>query len=177
LWASENAADFGGDASRIAVGGDSAGGNLAAVVAQIARDRGRPALKFQLLIYPVTDAACDTLSYRQNSDGYFLTKDAMRWFWNHYLGGMVDPSNAMASPLRAQSFSGLPSALVITAEFDPLRDEGEAYSERLRSAGVPVQLRRYEGMIHGFFTMGGIIDQGKRAVEHAAAALRLAVES
>jgi len=177
LWASANAASFGGDASRIAIGGDSAGGNLTAVVAQIARDRGQPALKYQLLIYPVTDAACDTPSYNQNSDGYFLTKEAMRWFWDHYAGSDVDRSNPLVSPLRAHSFEGLPPALVITAEFDPLRDEGEAYAERLRNAGIPVQLTRYNGMIHGFFTMSAVIDQGRRAIEQAAAALRRAFES
>ena len=175
LWASENAARFGGDASRIAVGGDSAGGNLAAVVAQIARDRGKPALKYQLLIYPVTDAACNTPSYSQNSEGYFLTQAAMRWFWNHYIGKDINPSNPMASPLHAHNFKGLPPALVITAEFDPLRDEGEAYADCLKNAGVPVHLTRYNGMIHGFFTMAGIIDQGRLAVEQAAAALRAAL--
>jgi acetyl esterase len=176
LWASENAATFGGDPSRIAVGGDSAGGNLAAVVAQIARDRGQPALRYQLLVYPVTDAACDTPSYNNNAEGYFLTKDAMHWFWTHYLGRNVDLSNPLASPLRAHNFGGLPPALVITAEFDPLRDEGEAYADRLKSAGVPVQLTRYEGMIHGFFTMAGILDSGKKAVEQATSALRTAFE-
>ncbi len=177
LWAWENASSFGGDAARIAVGGDSAGGNLAAVIAQLARDRGRPALKYQLLIYPVTDAACNSLSYSQNAEGYFLTKDAMRWFWTHYIGNNIDPGNPMASPLHAHSFLGLPPALVITAEFDPLRDEGEAYAERLKQAGVPVQLTRYAGMIHGFFAMGGLIDQGKQAVSQAAAALRAAFQA
>jgi len=173
LWASANAASFGGDASRIAIGGDSAGGNLAAVVAQLARDRGQPALKCQILIYPATDAACDSPSYSQNSEGYFLTKEAMCWFWDHYVGRDVDRSNPLVSPLRAHSFKGLPPALVITAEYDPLRDEGEAYAESLRNAGVPVQLTRYNGMIHGFFTMSAAMDQGRRAIEQAAATLRL----
>jgi acetyl esterase len=177
LWASKNAGGFGGDESRIAVGGDSAGGNLAAVVTQIARDRGQPALKHQLLIYPVTDAACNTPSYSQNAEGYFLTKAAMQWFWGHYLGRDADPSNPLASPLRAHSFKGLPPAMVITAEYDPLRDEGESYANRLRDAGIPVQLTRYEGMIHGFFTMGAILDQGRKALEQAAAALRTALAS
>jgi acetyl esterase len=174
LWAATNAAGFGGDPSRIAVCGDSAGGNLAAVVAQIARDRGRPAIRFQLLIYPVTDAACATPSYSENSEGYFLTKVAMQWFWNHYVQNEVDRSHPYASPLRAGSFAGLPEALVITAEYDPLRDEGEQYAERMRAAGTPVQLIRYDGMIHGFFTMGGLIDQGRAAVQQAATALRAA---
>lgn len=177
LWASENAGSFGGDAARVAVGGDSAGGNLTAVVTLIARDRGRPFLKYQLLLYPVTDAACDTRSYRENADGYFLTRDAMQWFWGHYIGKEIDRGNPLVSPLRALSLKGLPPALVITAEYDPLRDEGEAYAERLKAAGVPVQLTRYDGMIHGFFMMGGILDQGRRALEQAATALRKAFTS
>jgi acetyl esterase len=156
--------------------GDSAGGNLAAVVAQIARDRGRPAIRFQLLIYPVTDAGCDTPSYSENAEGYFLTKDAMLWFWNHYVQNDADRKHPYASPLRAPSLAGLPAALVITAEFDPLRDEGELYAERMRAAGTPVQLARYGGMIHGFFAMGGMIDRGKIAIRQAAAALRAAFE-
>ncbi|MBN1566486.1 MAG: alpha/beta hydrolase [Acidobacteria bacterium] len=175
VWAAENAAGFGGDGSRIAVAGDSAGGNLAAVVAQIARDRNKPALKFQLLIYPVTDAACDTPSYSENGDGYMLTRDAMQWFWGHYIRNDSDRINPLASPLRASSLSGLPAALVITAEYDPLRDEGELYANRMRAAGVPVELKRYDGMIHGFFTMGAMIDQGRLALQHAAAALRAAL--
>jgi acetyl esterase len=174
LWVADNAAGFDGDPARIAVGGDSAGGNLAAVVALMARDRGRPALKFQLLVYPATDAACDTPSCSENADGYFLTRDAILWFWNHYLPREADRTNPYASPLRARDFRGLPEALVITAEYDPLRDEGERYAERLRDAGVPVQLTRYEGMIHGFFAMGAVIDQGRKAIEQAAAALRSA---
>jgi acetyl esterase len=174
LWAVENAASFGGDPSRVAVGGDSAGGNLAAVVAQAARDRGKPALTFQLLVYPVTDAACDTPSYGENADGYLLTRDAMRWFWNHYTRSDADRRNPHASPLRAGSLTGLPAALVITAEFDPLRDEGERYARRLRDAGVPVQLTRYEGMIHGFFAMSGVIEQGRKAIQEAAGALQTA---
>ena len=174
LWAAENASSFGGDPSRIAVSGDSAGGNLAAVVAQIARDRGKPAIGFQLLIYPVTDGACDTPSYSENAEGYFLTRDAMQWFWNHYVPKEADRSQPYASPLRASNLAGLPAALVITAEFDPLRDEGERYAEGMRTAGTPVQLTRYDGMIHGFFAMSAIIDQGRTAIQQSAAALRTA---
>jgi acetyl esterase len=173
-WAATNASSFGGDPSRVAVSGDSAGGNLAAVVAQIARDRGTPAIRFQLLIYPVTDAACDTPSYCENAEGYFLTKAAMQWFWNHYAKSDADRNHPYASPLRASSFAGLPEALVITAEFDPLRDEGERYAERMHAAGIPVQLTRYDGMIHGFFTMSGVIDQGRMAIQQSALALRTA---
>jgi acetyl esterase len=176
LWAAANASSFGGDPLRIAVCGDSAGGNLAAVVAQIARDRGEPAIRFQLLIYPVTDAACDTPSYSENAEGYFLTREAMHWFWNHYVQKEADRSHPYASPLRAGNLADLPAALVITAEYDPLRDEGERYAERMRAAGTPVQLRRFDGMIHGFFTMGAVIDQGRIAIQQSAAALRTAFE-
>lgn len=172
LWAAKHASGFGGDPSRIAVCGDSAGGNLAAVVAQIARDRLTPAICFQLLIYPVTDGACNTPSYRDNAEGYFLTRDAMQWFWNHYVPNDADRNQAYASPLRARNFAGLPAVMVITAEFDPLRDEGELYAERMRAAGVPVQLVRYDGMIHGFFAMGAVIDQGRAAIRQSAAAVR-----
>ncbi len=171
-WVAANAGSFGGDPARIAVSGDSAGGNLAAVVCLIARDRGEPAIKFQLLIYPATDAACDTPSYSENGADYFLTKDAMRWFWNHYLQNHADRTHPYASPLRASNFSGLPEALVITAEFDPLRDEGEQYGERMRDAGSPVQITRYDGMIHGFFAMYGVLDQGRAAIQQSAEALR-----
>ena len=173
-WVAANAAAIGGDPTRIAVGGDSAGGNLTAVVALVARDRGAPPLCFQLLVYPVTDAACDTASYRDNADGYFLTRDMMGWFWNHYAAQRSARENPYASPLRAASLKGLPPALVITAEFDPLRDEGEAYAARLRDAGVAAQLTRYDGMIHGFFGMGSMLDQAKTAIAQAAAALRSA---
>jgi len=172
LWAADNAGSLGADAKRLAVGGDSAGGNLAAVVSLMARDRGKPRIAFQLLIYPVTDHAYDTASYRANAEGYLLTKDAMVWFWNHYLGGKADGANPYASPLRAASLAGLPRAMVVTAEFDPLRDEGEAYAQKLRDAGVPVKMKRYDGLIHGFFSMIGFFDQAKQAVADAAAEIR-----
>lgn len=173
LWTAENVAGFGGDPLRVAVSGDSAGGNLAAVVSLLARDRGKPAITFQLLIYPVTDAACDTPSYSENADGYFLTRDAMKWFWNHY-AAEPERNHPHASPLRTNSLAGLPAALVITAEFDPLRDEGERYAERMQAAGISVQLSRYNGMIHGFFGMSGVLDQGRSAIQEASAALRKA---
>ena len=173
-WVVAHAAAIGGDPTRLAIGGDSAGGNLTAVVAQMARDRGGPNLVYQLLVYPVTDYHFDTASYRENADGYLLTKDAMVWFWHHYLRSAADGSNLLASPLRAQNLRGLPPALILTAEFDPLRDEGEAYAARLREAGVPVTLKRYNGMIHGFFSLGAVFDQGKQAMAEAAAGLRAA---
>jgi acetyl esterase/lipase len=171
-WVAANAVAIGGDPRRIAIGGDSAGGNLTAVVAQMARDRGGPALVYQLLVYPVTNYGYDTASYRENAEGYLLTKDAIVWFWNHYLRSATDGNNPLASPLQANDLHGLPPAMVLTAEFDPLRDEGEAYAIRLQEAGVPVTLKRYAGTIHGFFSLGAVLDQGKQAMADAAAALR-----
>jgi len=170
-WAAEHAREFGADPARIAVGGDSAGGNLAAVISLLARDRRRPALKFQLLIYPATDGALDTNSHKTFTD-YFLTDTAVKYLWGSYLRDDADRTDPLASPALAKSHKGLPPALIITAEFDPLRDEGEAYGEKLRAAGVPVSVTRYDGMIHGFFTMPGVLDQGKRAGDEAAMALR-----
>ena len=155
-WVASSACELGVDESRIAVGGDSAGGNLAAAVALRARDRGGPRIAYQLLIYPVTDHDLDTPSYHANASGYLLGRSGMQWFWDHYVpdvGSRMDPE---ASPLRAASLAGLPPAYVITAEYDPLRDEGQAYAERLRAAGVPVTLDACPGVIHGFFTMTGL---------------------
>jgi acetyl esterase len=176
-WVADNAAAIGVDATRLAVGGDSAGGNLGAVVALMARDRGGPGLALQLLVYPVTDADFDTQSYTDNATDYFLTRDAMVWFWNHYAGDAADRTHPYAAPLRAANLQGLPPALVITAEYDPLRDEGEAYAARLRAVGVPTEVTRYPGMIHGFFGMGDLLDQGKQAIAQAAGALRAAFKS
>jgi len=147
-WIAQNARSFGGDGRRLAVCGSSAGGNLAAVASLMARDRGGPGISLQVLIVPVTNHSYDTHSYRENADGYGLTKVSMQWFWNHYLASAADGANSYASPLRATDFKGLPPALVLTAEFDPLRDEGEAYAEKLRAAGVPVLYKCYAGMIH-----------------------------
>ncbi len=176
VWAADHARELSADPSRIAVGGDSAGGNLSAVVAILARDRGKPGIKFQLLVYPATDAALDTYSHETFKD-YFLTDKAVQYFWGHYIRGAEDKKHPSASPALAASHKGLPAALIITAEFDPLRDEGEAYGEKLRAAGVPVTVTRYNGMIHGFFTMTGVLDQGKKAIDEASAALRKAFGS
>ena len=173
-WVAATAAALGVHPARIAVGGDSAGGNLAATVALMAKERGGPALCFQLLVYPVTDGACDSASYQENANGYLLTKEMMLWFWDHYVRTDADRRNPRASPLHAQHLAGLPPALVITAEFDPLRDEGEAYAARLRDAGVPVRITRYDGMIHGFFGMASVIDRAKVAVGEAVNALKSA---
>ncbi len=152
-WVHEHAAELGADPARLIVAGDSAGGNLTAVVALMAREQGGPPIAHQVLVYPVIDAACDAPSYTENAEGYFLEATGMRWFWDHYLGPDGDGSHHHASPIRASDLSGLPPAVVITAEFDPLRDEGEAYAEALRAAGVPVTVQRYDGMIHGFVSM------------------------
>lgn len=171
-WTAQNAAALGIDASRIAVGGDSAGGNLAAAVALKNRDENGPDLCHQLLVYPVTDARRNTPSYQQNAKGYFLSADAMKWFWGEYLNDDSEGENPLASPLRATSLKNLPAATVITAEFDPLRDEGEAYGEQLAAAGVPVECRRWDGIIHGFFGMGDMLPKGKEAIRYAAGRLR-----
>jgi len=171
-WTAENAAAIAADPRRIAVGGDSAGGNLAAVVALMARDRGAPALAQQLLIYPVIDPGLDTRSQHENADGYFLTRETIGWFWAHYLRDEADRRHPYACPLAATDLRDLPPALVITAEFDPLRDEGETYAARLREAGVPVRHTRYGGMIHSFVNLMATFDQARTAIDGAAAALR-----
>jgi acetyl esterase len=173
-WVATNAAGIDADPGRIAVGGDSSGGNLAAVVSLMARDRGVSPPVFQLLVYPVIARDFDTGSYRQNGEGYGITRDSMKWYWDLYLTEDADASNPYAAPLLANDLSGLPPALVITAEFDPLCDEGEAYAQRLQEAGVAVTYSRYDGMIHGFFGMPAFIDRGRIAVGEASAALKAA---
>ena len=168
VWAAAHAADYDGDASRLAVVGDSAGGNLAAVVAQMARDKHGPRIAFQLLVYPVTDGVSfDTASYRDNAEGYLLTTDSMHWFWNHYAPDVEQRRDPYASPLLAGDFSNLPPALVMTAEYDPLRDEGEAYAQRLLAAGVHAELVRYDGFIHGFFGQTRTIEAARAAMDKA----------
>ncbi|GAA0495630.1 alpha/beta hydrolase [Streptomyces olivaceiscleroticus] len=173
-WTAAHAADLGGDPARLAVAGDSAGGNLAAVLPLMARDRGGPMPVFQLLIYPMLDPARNTPSYRDNARGYFVTADHLRWYWEQYLG---DRSGAhpYASPLAAPDLSGLPPAHVLTAEYDPLRDEGETYALRLRESGVPVDVRRYDGVFHGFFGMAGQLRAAAEANDAAYSALRAAL--
>jgi acetyl esterase len=173
-WVANNISTVQGDPARIAVGGDSSGGNLAAAVTLMARDRGEPSLIYQILVCPVTNHDFNTLSYQEYADGYLLTKNSMVWFWNHYLKDDNDGRHPYASPLQAQDLSGLPPALIITAEYDPLRDEGEAYAARLQKAGVSVVTKRYDGMIHGFFEMAALLDTSQLAIEDAAQALRSA---
>jgi acetyl esterase len=174
-WVSAHAASLGIDPGGLAVGGDSAGGNLAAVVARHARDRGGPAIAFQLLVYPIADADLNTPSYLEFADGYMLTRAAMSWYWDQYASNPAQRVDPDASPLRAEDLSGLPPALVITAGYDPLRDEAEAYARRLADAGVTVRLSRYEGMIHGFLRRHALLDQGKAALAEVAEALKQAL--
>jgi acetyl esterase len=164
-WVADNYARLGARDGRVAVGGDSAGGNLATVVCLLARDRGGPDIAWQLLLYPITDYKLDTASYRDYADGHLLTRDAMAWFWRHYLSGGADREHPYVSPLRAPSLAKLPPALVITAECDPLRDEGEAYARRLAESGVPVTATCYPGMVHGFVRRSRLLDQGCEALD------------
>ena len=176
-WASENAGDLGGDPTRLAVSGDSAGGNLAAATALRLRDEGGPKLRHQLLIYPAVDAGCDAASFTENGSGYFLSADAMRWFWDHYEGAPADRANPYFAPTCSENLAGLPDATVLTAEFDPLRDEGEAYGRQLIAAGNSCDLVRYDGVIHGFFAMHDLLPKARQAVERAAGNLRAAFQN
>lgn len=171
VWAARNAAALGADPARIAVGGDSAGGNLAAAVALAARDRSGPKLIHQLLIYPVTDHAFETESYKVNGEEYFLTTAMMRWFWDQYLAGPADGEAPYASPLRAKDLSGLPPATVATAEFDPLRDEGEALAARLRAANPKSELKRFAGVFHGFASFFGMVAKADECIRYLAGRL------
>lgn len=170
-WVFENAENINVDANRVAVGGDSAGGNLAAVVCYLARERKLPEIIFQLLIYPSAGFS-KTKSYEQYSEGYYLTKETMEWFRKNYLNSWEDIKNPLASPLLINDVTGLPKALVITAEYDPIRDGGEEYAMKLQRAGVPVECLRYDGMIHGFICMTEALDDGKNAITDMANALK-----
>jgi acetyl esterase len=174
-WVAEHAAELDLAGDRLAVGGDSAGGNLAAVVSLLARDRGGPRLRLQLLVYPVTDADFTRASYAENGRGFFLERPMMDWFWGHYVPDPARRREPECAPLRAVNLVGLPPALVLTAEFDPLRDEGEAYAVRLAAAGVPTEQVRYAGMIHGFYQMGGLLEDARAALERSATAVRWAL--
>jgi acetyl esterase len=170
-WAAANVEALGGDAARLAVGGDSAGGNLAAIVTQQCRDAGGPALCAQLLIYPAVDFTTDYPSRTENGTGYFLTLDDMEWFQGHYAPDAASHADPRLSPLRGE-LTGLPPAVVAVAEYDPLRDEGLAYAAALRAAGVPVTERTYAGLIHGFFSMGTLSDGANTATADLIAAFR-----
>jgi acetyl esterase len=173
-YVADNAAKL--NIGSIAVGGDSAGGNLAATVSLLARDAGGPAIAFQLLIYPATDQRLATPSHERNAQGFLLTRDAIDYFRRAYLPNQRDWTDWRASPLLAKSHANLPPALVITAGYDPLLDEGRAYAERLRAAGVRVDYREYPDMVHGFILFGGVLDTAKVAVADCCAALRATFE-
>lgn len=173
-WLAVNAGEIGGDPSRLAVCGDSAGGNLAAAAAMMARDRGGPSIALQVLAYPITDFNFETESYRLFAEGFFLTRADMLWYWDQYAPKIEDRRHPWASPMRAEDLSGLPPALVITAGHDVLRDEGESYARRMKDSGVAVRLSRYEGMIHGFLRRYHAFDQGRVAIDEIASELRRA---
>ncbi|MEQ8858577.1 MAG: alpha/beta hydrolase [Pseudomonadales bacterium] len=173
-WVAGHMAELNGN-GRLAVGGESAGSNLAAVVCQQARDRNGPAIDFQLLLYPVTDCDLDRASYRENGNGYLLELNTMRWFWDHYCPDPAERQSPQASPLRAADLSGLPPALVVTAEFDPLRDEGEAYAAALAAAGTPAEAIRYDGLVHDFFATARMFPCSRAGFDHACEALRTAL--
>ena len=173
-WATANLDSLCALPGAVSVGGDSAGGNLAAAVALMARDRSGPAIAMQLLIYPVTDATMESGSYRDNANGYLLSRTMMSWFWDHYCPDLALRADPLASPITAEDLTGLPPALIMTAEFDPLRDEGEAYAERLIAADVEVEVRRFDGLVHGFFSQAGVIEAAREGVDLAVKALRKA---
>ncbi|MBN17880.1 MAG: lipase [Chloroflexi bacterium] len=170
-WIYDHAEDFDTNQNQIAVGGDSAGGNLAAAVSIMSRDNKQPHIAHQLLIYPMLDCDFTTKSYIENAEGYLLTQIAMKSYWDHYLNSESDKKNPYALPLQLTDYSNLPSALIITTEFDPLRDEGELYAQRLKDSNIDVELTRYNGVFHGFFGRATLIDKGKLAMEEACSSL------
>jgi acetyl esterase len=173
-WVAENAASLDVDASRLALCGDSAGGNLSAVVSQMARDAGGPAVTYTALIYPAVDMTRKGGSLDENASGYFLETDGMQWFMNHYLTD-AEKTDTKASPLLHSSLAGLPDCFVATCEYDPLRDEGEAYADALRANGVHVDSKRYDGLIHGAANMTGVLEGGRQLVADVAQHLRTAL--
>ena len=174
-WVAANAAELGVDPTRLAVAGDSAGGNLAAVTTLVARDRGGPSIAFQLLVYPCCDMDPDAWwSMAANADGPLLTRAVMQWFYDHYTGD-ADRTDPYMSPVHAASHAGLPPGLIVTAEYDPLCDEAEAYAAKLAAAGCDVTCKRYDGMFHGFFGFDSQMDAAELAQQEAAAALRTVV--
>jgi acetyl esterase len=176
-WLAEHAGSHGLDSSRVAVGGASAGGNLAAAVALLARRRGGPRLAFQLLVYPLLDRNADTPARRAPPEDPFFGPDDVAWCWSQYLAVTSDGDSPLASPLREPDLSRLPPALVVTAELDPLRDEGALYADRLQDAGVQVELASFDGMVHGFFSRADVLDAAAEAQALAASALRRAFQA
>lgn len=176
-WIAENIGSYNGDPRRIAVAGDSAGGTLSTVTAMLSRDRGGPPIAFQALIYPATDLSLSSKSVNELGDGYFLTKALMVWCRDHYLRNEEDIRHPLASPLYAENLKNLPDALIIAAEYDPLRDEGKAYADQLKEAGNKVDYICYEGMIHTFITRQELFDQSKDAIAKIGTSLRKAFTS
>jgi acetyl esterase len=176
-WAALHAMEFGADAACIAVGGDSAGANLATVVAILARDAAHPKLAFQLLVYPCVAPEPETPSHHKFKEGFILTRNTITWFFRHYLRSVKDANDFRYAPLLHDDLSGLPASLIIVAGYDPLRDEGMDYARKLIEAENSVRLCNYEGMVHGFYLMGGALDAARRAVDESAQALREAFDS
>ncbi|MBN9389783.1 MAG: alpha/beta hydrolase [Chloroflexi bacterium] len=172
-WLAASAAELNVDPARLAVGGDSSGGNFAAALALMARDRGGPDLALQLLIYPITDLRLETPSMARNGTGYALTEEDMEWYREQYIRDEADIENPLVSPGLAADLTGLPSAFILTAEFDPLVDEAEIYGERLAEAGVPVKVSCYDGQIHGFVRMTAVIDRSYVALAECSQVLKL----
>jgi acetyl esterase/lipase len=171
-WIAEHAGELQLDKDRIGIGGDSAGGNLSAVVTLLAREQGELQLCCQVLIYPATDMLMRFPSHATCGDGYRLTRTSIAWFINGYLRNGEDMYDYRASPLMAADHGGLPPAFILTAAFDPLKDEGEAYANKLKEQGVPVKYHCYEGMVHGFIAMPGAVDMAKTALQDTAAFIR-----
>jgi len=176
LWVAANAGEIGADASRMGVGGESVGGNLGVAVALRAREHHHPRLLVQLVMCAPLDCSFDTPSYRENAEGYLLTRATMEWFWGQYLGE-ASADHPLVSPLRASDLRGMPPAIVVVAEYDPLRDEGLAYAARLEEEGVPVVLHHGAGMVHGFLGMAGAVDRAAVAVSDVGESLRLALHA
>lgn len=171
-WVAENAEEIDADPERMAIAGDSAGGNLAAVATVVARDDGGPALQLSVLIYPVAAGTPNSYSHHAFAEKHFLTRRTILWFYEQYLNGPDDAADPRFAPLETPDLSGLPPTLLIVAGYDPLRDEGLAYGERLRQAGVEVTISNYEGMLHGFITMADVVDKGMEAIDEISDALR-----
>jgi acetyl esterase len=176
-WVALHAVEFGGDSHCIAVGGDSSGANLATVMAILARDAAHPKLAYQLLIYPCTAPEPETPSHHKFAEGYILSRNTITYFYRHYLRSQKDVKDFRFAPLVADDLSGLPPALVLVAGYDPLRDEGVDYARRLIEAGNRVRLSNYEGVTHGFYLMGGVVDAARRAVAESAEVLREAFDA
>jgi acetyl esterase len=171
-WTARHMEELGGMGAKIIVAGDSAGGNLATVVAQRASRLGAPAVALQVLVYPVTDCDLDTTSYTQAENQLLLSREDMAWFWSHYAADPASRRDPQASPLLSADLRGLPPAVIVTAEHDVLRDEGEAYAERLREAGVPVDHRRFDGQMHGFFSLVNVLSSSTNAIDYVALKIR-----